>query len=141
MLQSGGHYILSKWVPAQNLPGIVSEKTKDGLKYSMNQEKYLRVFLENGEIPIDNSATERAIRPFTVGRSNWHIIDTVYGAQASATIYSLVETAKANNLKIYEYLVHLLTEIPKHMEDTSLGFVEDLLPWSEALPQSCRKTK
>ena len=129
------------WVHAQNLPGIVSEKTKDGLKYSMNQEKYLRVFLENGEIPIDNSATERAIRPFTVGRSNWHIIDTVYGAQASATIYSLVETAKANNLKIYEYLVHLLTEIPKHMEDTSLGFVEDLLPWSEALPQSCRKTK
>ena len=129
------------WVHAQNLPGIVSEKTKDGLKYSMNQEKYLRVFLENGEIPIDNSATERAIRPFTVGRSNWHIIDTVYGAQASATIYSLVETAKANNLKIYEYLVHLLTEIPKHMEDTSLDFVENLLPWSEALPQSCRKTK
>ena len=59
-------------------------------------------------------------RPFTIGRANWHIIDTIHGAQASAVIYSLVETAKANKLKIYEYLKHLLTEIPKHMDNTSL---------------------
>ena len=129
------------WVHDQDLPSIVSKKTRDGLKYSMNQEKYLCVFLKNGEVPIDNSATERSIRPFTVGRSNWHIIDTVHGAQASAIIYSLVETAKANDLKIYEYLNHLLTEIPKHMEDKKLDFVDDLLPWSAALPANCRKTK
>ncbi|MBE6974750.1 MAG: IS66 family transposase [Ruminococcaceae bacterium] len=118
---------------------ILSEKTRDGIRYSLNQEKYLRVFLENGNIPIDNSATERAIRPFTVGRANWHIIDTVHGAEASAVIYSLVETAKANNLKIYEYLKHLLTQIPKHMDDTSLDFLDDLLPWAETLPDDCRK--
>ena len=106
----------------------------------MNQESYLKVFLENGEVPIDNSATERAIRPFTVGRANWHIIDTVHGAQASAMIYSLVETAKANHLKIYEYLKYLLTEIPKHMDDCKLDFVEDLLPWSKSLPQECHKS-
>lgn len=129
------------WVHEQDLSSIASEKTRSGLQYSMNQEKYLKVFLEDGEIPIDNSATERAIRPFTVGRSNWHIIDTVHGAQASAMIYSLVETAKANELKIYEYLNHLLTEIPKHMDDTSLSFIDDLLPWSETLPQKCRKMK
>ena len=80
----------------------------------MNWENYLRIFLENGEIPIDNSATERAIRPFTIGRANWYIMDTVHGAQSSAMIYSLVETA--NNLKIYEYLEYLPTEITKHME-------------------------
>lgn len=97
------------------------------------------MFLENGEVPIDNSATERAIRPFTIGRANWHIIDTIHGAQASAVIYSLVETAKANKLKIYEYLKHLLTEIPKHMDSISLDFLEDLLPWSENLPEECRK--
>ena len=57
------------------------------------------------------------------------------GAQASAVIYSLVETAKANNLKCYEYFKHLLTEIPKHMEDTNLDFLEELLPWSEAIPE------
>ena len=127
------------WVKEQDPATILSEKTRDGLKYSLNQEKYLKVFLENGEVPIDNSATERAIRPFTVGRANWHIIDTIHGAQASAVIYSLVETAKANKLKIYEYLKHLLTEIPKHMDDTSLDFLEDLLPWSENLPEECRK--
>ena len=127
------------WVREQEPATILSEKTRDGLKYSLNQEKYLRVFLENGEVPIDNSATERAIRPFTIGRANWHIIDTIHGAQASAVIYSLVETAKANKLKIYEYLKHLLAEIPKHMDDTSLDFLEDLLPWSENLPEECRK--
>lgn len=127
------------WVHAQDPATILSEKTRDGLKYSLNQEKYLKVFLENGEVPIDNSATERAIRPFTIGRANWHIIDTIHGAQASAVIYSLVETAKANKLKIYEYLKHLLTEIPKHMDNTSLDFLEDLLPWSENLPEECRK--
>lgn len=127
------------WVHEQDPATILSEKTRDGLKYSLNQEKYLKVFLEDGKVPIDNSATERAIRPFTIGRANWHIIDTIHGAQASAVVYSLVETAKANNLKIYEYLKYLLTEIPKHMDDTSLGFLEDLLPWSEKLPEECHK--
>lgn len=127
------------WVHEQDPATILSQKTRDGLNYSMNQEKYLKVFLEDGNIPIDNSATERAIRPFTIGRANWHIIDTVHGAEASAIIYSLVETAKANNLKIYEYLKHLLTEIPKHIDDTSMDFLEDLLPWSEKLPEECHK--
>ena len=127
------------WVHEQEPETIVSKYTRDGLNYSINQENYLKVFLEDGNIPIDNSATERAIRPFTIGRANWHIIDTIHGAEASATIYSLVETAKANKLKIYEYLKHLLTEIPKHMDDSSMDFLEDLLPWSEKLPEECHK--
>ena len=118
---------------------ILSEKTRDGLSYSINHERQLKTFLENGMVPIDNSATERAIRPFTIGRANWHIIDTVHGAEASAMIYSLVETAKANNLKIYEYLKYLLEKIPEHMEDTNLEFTDDLLPWSESLPDCCRR--
>ena len=81
------------WVREQEPATILSEKTRDGLKYSLNQEEYLKVFLEDGRILIDNSATERAIRPFTVGRANWHIIDTVHGAKVSAMVYSLVETA------------------------------------------------
>ena len=127
------------WVHEQDPACILSEKTREGLKYSLNQEKYLKVFLEDGSIPIDNSATERVIRPFTIGRANWHIINTVHGAEASATIYSLAETAKANQLKIYEYLKHLLTEIPKHMDDTGMDFLENLLPWSDKLPKKCHK--
>ena len=79
------------------------------------------------------------IRPFTIGRADWHTIDNIHGAQASAVIYSPVETAEANKPKIYEYLEHLLTEIPKHMDNTSLDFLKDLLPRSENLPEECRK--
>lgn len=127
------------WVKSINPDTVVSENTKKGLQYSINQEKYLKVFLSDGAVPIDNSACERAIRPFCVGRANWHIIDSVKGAQASAVIYSIVETAKANYLKPYEYLKHLLTEVPKHMEYTDLAFLDDLLPWSDEIPDDCRK--
>ena len=127
------------WVKSIDPETVVSENTRKGLRYSVNQEQYLKVYLEDGSVPIDNSACERAIRPFCVGRNNWHICDSIHGAKASATVYSLVETAKANRLKPYEYLKHLLTEIPKHMDDPDTIFLDDLLPWSDAIPNDCRK--
>ena len=114
------------WVKEQKLESIASQKIHEGLKYCINQEKYLRVFLENGNIPIDNSAAERAIHSFTVGRNNWKLIDTIHGAQFSTIVYSLVETAKANNLKVYESVKYLLSEIPQHMDDTELSFFDVL---------------
>ena len=99
-----------------------------------------KAFLNDPEIPMDNNGAERAIRGFCIGRKNWVMIDTIHGAQASAIIYSLVETAKANDLKIYEYLEYLLTEIPQHEDDKNLDFLDDLLPWSEKQPERCRKT-
>ena len=72
------------------------------------------------------SAEERQIRHQK--RANWHIIDTVHGAEDSAILYSLVETAKVNKLKIYEYLKHLRPEIPKHMDSCDRSFQENLLP-------------
>jgi len=107
--------------------------------YILNQEKYLRVFLEDGEVPIDNNASERAIRGFCIGKKNWQMIDTINGAHSSAIIYSIAETAKANNLKPYDYFVYLLEEIPKHMEQKDRTFLEDLLPWSKKLPEGIRK--
>lgn len=115
-----------------------ADKTAKGFQYCITHEIQLRRFLENGLIPIDNSASERSIRPVTVGRKNWVMIDTVNGAIASATVYSIVETAKANNLKPFKYLEYLLTEFPKHMDDTNLGFLEDLLPWSDSIPAECK---
>ncbi len=130
-----------KW--CRNSAGRVppSSETADSIKYCMNQEKYLRVFLEDPQIPLDNNLAEQAIRPFCVGKKNWKLIDTVHGAQASAILYSIVETAKANDLNIYNYFKHLLTEIPKHMDDTDLGFLDSMLPWSKKLPAECRKKK
>ena len=119
----------------------VSKKDKfgDAVRYARNQEKYLRVFLTDGDVPIDNNASERAIRGFCIGKKNWQMIDTIHGAKSSAMIYSIVETAKANNLKPFDYVQHLLEEIPKHMNDKDCSFLEDLLPWSEKLPAGIRK--
>ena len=119
----------------------VSKKDKfgDAVRYARNQEKYLRVFLTDGDVPIDNNASERAIRGFCIGKKNWQMIDTIHGANSSAMIYSIVETAKANNLKPFDYVQHLLEEMPKHMDDRDCSFLENLLPWSEKLPAGIRK--
>lgn len=114
-------------------------KVKEAFTYALNQERYLRVFLEDGDVPIDNNASERAIRGFCIGKKNWEMIDTINGATSSAIIYSIAETAKANNLKPYDYFEYLLTEIPKHEDDTNTDFLEALLPWSATLPEHIRE--
>ena len=118
---------------------VVKGKLEAAFTYLLNQEKYLRVFLNDGDVPMDNNASERAIRGFCIGKKNWEVIDTINGAKTSAVIYSIAETAKANSLKPYEYFEHLLTVIPEHMEDTDRSFLEELLPWSPALPENIRK--
>ena len=127
------------WVRENLLKVPQKSKTWEGFNYSLNQEKYLKVFLDDGEVPMDNNAAEQSIRGFCIGKKNWVMIDTIAGAESSAVIYSIAETAKANQLKPYNYFEHLLTEIPKHLDDTDRTFLEDLLPWSPNLPANCRK--
>ena len=69
------------------------------------------------------------------------MIDTINGAKSSAIIYSIVETAKANNVKPYEYVEYVLGELTKHMDDKNRDFLKDLMPWSEALPEYIKKAK
>ena len=69
------------------------------------------------------------------------MIDTINGASSSAIIYSIAETAKANNLKPFDYFEYLLTEIPKHTSDKNTDFLEEFLPWSKTLPAHIRKPK
>ena len=111
------------------------------LAYSIHQEPYLRTFLTDGDVPMDNNFAEQAIRPFTIGHKNFVLIESSNGARASAMLYSLVETAKANNLRVYEYLEYVLTEQAKHQDDTDRAFLTDLLPWSEAAQQKCHILK
>jgi len=132
---------LLDWCWQSSLRVPPSSETAKGINYCLNQEKYLRVFLTDPQILLDNNLAEQAIRPFCIGKKNWKIIDTVHGAKASAILYSIVETTKANELNIYQYFKHLLTEIPKHMDDPDLGFLDGLLPWSKELPEVCRKKK
>ena len=115
-------------------------KAAQGLQYSINQEEYLKVFLTDGEVPIDNSASERALRNFTVGRKNWVTINTVRGAQASAIIYSITETARANDLNVYYYIKYLLSGLPSLIDkngNVEQSMLEPLMPWSKTLPADC----
>ncbi|WP_018417330.1 IS66 family transposase [Teredinibacter turnerae] len=104
----------------------VAPKTAIGkaVEYSINQWAKLVRFCENGELAIDNNRAERAIKPFVIGRKNWLFSNTSSGAHASAILYSLIETAKANGVDCYTYLSHLLTELPK--EDCD---IDALMPW------------
>jgi hypothetical protein len=135
-----------KWVKKQVAECSVPPKSKTGeaLQYILNQEKYLKVFLENGDVPIDNSASERAIRTFCLGKKNWMFHNTANGASASALVYSISETAKLNNLRPYYYFKYILTELPKLCDENGNidpAELEYLMPWSTSLPEECRKTR
>ena len=90
----------------------------------------LSVYVEDGHHPIDNNACENSIRPFVVGRKNWLFSDTVAGANASANLYSLLETCKASGVNAYQYLRALLIALPKAK---TADDYEALLPWNIAL--------
>jgi len=100
--------------------------TGKALTYLDNQWDKLIRYCEDGRLDIDNNATERAIRPFVIGRVNWLFADTVAGAKASAHLYSLIETAKVHGLEPYRYLRHIFKELPQAQ---SLEDIEKLLPW------------
>lgn len=101
--------------------------TSKAITYTLNQWDYLTGYISDGKLYISNALAENAIRPFAVGRRNWLFADTSRGAHASATVYSLIETAKANGLEPYEYLRHVLMHIAT--ADT-VEKVEALLPWN-----------
>lgn len=130
------------WVKEQQASESIlpKGKTAEGLSYCINQEKYLRVFLTDGNVPIDNSASERAIRPFCIGKKNWLFSNVAKGAEASAVCYSLTESAKASHLKPYFYLKHLLTVMPellKKEKPLDPAELDELMPWSTTLPEEC----
>ena len=106
-------------------------KLKDAVTYSLNQQKYLRAFLDHGEIEISNNQVENAIRPIVVGRKNWLFCDTPAGADASVIVYTILETAKANGLNPETWLLHLLSVLPERFASDPHADISDLLPWSE----------
>ena len=114
----------------------VPEKSPTGkaIQYALNRWPFLITYLEDGRFEIDNGRSERAMKPFAVGRKNWMFANTPLGAHASARLYTLIESAKANRVEPRAYLEHIFKELPscKSVED-----YEALLPWSltDQLPQ------
>ena len=96
----------------------------------------LVAFLEDGRLEIDNNRSERSIKPVVIGRKAWLFANTPQGARASAIIYSIVETAKANGLNPYYYLRYLFEQLP-YINLTDENALDQLLPWSTTLPVTC----
>lgn len=109
------------------------------INYSINQEKYLRRFLDDPLIPLDNNEAERSIRKFCVGKHNWNIIASENGAYSSGILYSIAETSKANGLKPFEYFKYLLDQILEHLDEPPSEYLDELMPWSDQIPENCRR--
>ncbi len=111
---------------------IFSERMKKAIQYALNQESSLRRFLADGNIPCDNGHVERIIRSYSIGRANWLFADTVDGAKVNAVMYSIVETAKANQANVRYYLQYLFEQIPLRRARGDRDFLADMMPWSDA---------
>lgn len=107
--------------------------TRTAMDYTLNQWEYLIGYCKRGDLKISNAGAENAIRPFALGRKAWLFADTSQGARASATCYSLIETAKANDLEPSAYIHHVLERIA---DANTLEKLEILLPWNAELPAS-----
>lgn len=118
-------------------PRGVNKDFEKALTYARNQRESLCRFLEDGNIPAHNNRAENAIRPFVIGRKNWLFSQTAKGASASADMYSLVETAKANGVDVFEYLSWLFRQITAANHNFTDEFLEKLMPWSEQAQDSC----
>ncbi len=120
-----------------------SEKLSKAISYAVNQEKYLRRFLEDGNIPLDNGSSERYISSYSKGRANWLFADTMLGAEVNAAMYSIVETAKSNKVNPYEYIKYLLEKMPEYLDEkgnmTDPACLKDMMPWSDAFKTYHRK--
>ena len=127
--EKSGPILEAYWTWLNTIPRPTG-KLKDAVTYAQNQKAHLSAFLEHGEIEISNNQVENAIRPFVVGRKGWLFADTPQGAEASAIIYSLMETAKANSLRLDDYLLRLLSVLPERVAQRKDFEMDDLLPWS-----------
>lgn len=110
------------------------------ITYAKNQKEKLYLFLSNPNIEMTNNLAERTVKPYVINRKNFLFSDTEKGADASAAVMSIIETAKRNELDVYGYLLYLLTVLPKWGENPSDEQIKSVMPWSMALPEYCRKT-
>jgi transposase len=124
------------WLDQISVSALPKFKLGEAITYCLNQWGKLNAFLQDGRLELDNNRSERAIKPFVIGRKNWLFANTPAGARSSATIYSLVETAKENGLNPFTYLTYLFEQLPNiNLKDTTE--VDALLPWSASVQSRC----
>jgi transposase len=127
------------WV--KSVDALAGSKLSKAIVYAGNQKTPLSAFLLDGQIELSSNRVENAIRPYTVGRKNWLFNDTVHGAKASATAYSIIETARANGINPYKYLLHLFTLLPTVLTKNPLADLTLFFPWADEVQTKCRLAK
>lgn len=108
------------------------------MRYALNNEEYFRVFLTDGNCDISNNLAERSVRPVTISRKNWLFAGSEQGAKDAAVIFSLIETAKVNNLSPYKYLEYILDNMPYINPRTEKHKLENFVPWSPEVQAHCK---
>lgn len=126
------------WCWLESLNVLKGSALGKAVTYAMNQRSFMENYLLDGRCALSNNAAENAIRPFTVGRKNWLFADTPKGASASAAVYSLIETAKANGLNVFAYLNHLLLYMPDTDWQNHPEELDELMPWSPEVQEQCK---
>ncbi|MBR2780001.1 MAG: transposase [Eubacteriaceae bacterium] len=126
------------WVVESIGKTMPKTKAAKALAYSLNNKDGLMKFMEDGQIPLSNNIAENSIRPIVIGRKNFLFCGSPAGATATAAIYSIVESAKANGLDPRKYVVRLLEEMPKIGYDKCKKEVDRLMPWAAEIQSTCR---
>lgn len=128
------------WLWLETNQGRILPKSKlsKAMKYAQNHRKGLEAFLEDGHCNFSNNIAENSIRPFTIGRKNWLFSGSPKGAAASAAVYSLIETCKANGINEYKYLKYLFKTLPDIPFQREPDLLEGYLPWSPKVQELCR---
>lgn len=126
------------WVNSTKAKVLPKSKISEALNYAQNQKEELMNYLKDGNCSISNNLAENSIRPFTIGRKNWLFSGSPKGATASATVYSIIESAKANGLNPYKYLYYIFSQLPGVQFGQHPEFLEDYLPWSPEIQENCK---
>ena len=128
------------WSWLNSIKNHVLPKSKIGkaVTYALNQKEELMSYLADGNCVISNNLAENSIRPFTIGRKNWLFSGSPRGAAASAAVYSVIESAKANDLNPYKYLYYIFSELPGVQFEREPEFLEEYLPWSLEVQATCK---
>ena len=107
--------------------------------YAQNQKEKLLVFLDDPNVEMTNNLAERTVKPLVINRKNFLFCDTDKGADASADVMRIIETAKRNGLDVYGYLLYLLTKLPEWGNAPTDEQIDSVMPWSSELPEYCRQ--
>lgn len=126
------------WIDATRGKVLPKSKLSEALTYALNHKEEFMNYLEDGNCSISNNLAENSIRPFTIGRKNWLFSGSPKGASASAAVYSIIESAKANGLNPYKYLQFIFSQLPGVQFGQHPEFLEDYLPWSPDVQEACK---